>query len=188
MTFPYLICFILFDIDLLVAAQNFASSNLRNSDFSFVLLKYQAIFSLKFRSKNRLAVNFAKFPSKICENKERNSPNFVCITFAQYCKLSSPSFSTHLNCSFLIFSFSLWTLLCCWEIVILFLTVWQLWLISLNDWSVESNVAQCLLTLPLNFVLLMDTTLLTLVIVAMTASKTSLSLLLSKYRKTYLTL
>ena len=97
MTFPYLICFILFDIDLLVAAQNFASLNLRNSDFSFVLLKYQAIFSLKFRSKYRLAVNFAKFPSKICENKERNSPNFVCITFAQYCKLSSPSFSNHLK-------------------------------------------------------------------------------------------
>ena len=28
----------------------------------------------------------AKLRSKIRENKERNSPNFVCITFAQYCK------------------------------------------------------------------------------------------------------
>ena len=46
--------------------------------------------SLKFRSKDRLAMklfgqDFAKFRSKIHDNKERNSPNFVCITFAQYC-------------------------------------------------------------------------------------------------------
>ena len=38
-TFQYLICFILFDVNLLVAARNFASANFRNSDFLFVLLK-----------------------------------------------------------------------------------------------------------------------------------------------------
>ena len=36
--------FILLDINLLVATQNFASANFRNGDFSFVLLKYRAIF------------------------------------------------------------------------------------------------------------------------------------------------
>ena len=44
MTFPYLICFILFDINLLVAARNFASANFRKSGILFVLLKYRAIF------------------------------------------------------------------------------------------------------------------------------------------------
>ena len=52
--------------------------------------KISSDISLKFRSKDRLAMklfgrDFAKFRSKIRDNKERNSPNFVCITFAHYC-------------------------------------------------------------------------------------------------------
>ena len=48
-TFPYLICcFILFDINLLVAARNTASANFGNSEFSFVLLKYRAIIPWNF--------------------------------------------------------------------------------------------------------------------------------------------
>lgn len=44
MTFAYVICFILLDINLLVATRNFDSANFRKSDFSFVLLKFRAIF------------------------------------------------------------------------------------------------------------------------------------------------
>ena len=81
-----------------VAARNFTSANFRNSDFSFVLLTYRAIFAWNF-ARNivwhwnfspEILRNFTKFHTKLCskirENKERNSPNFVCISFAEYCK------------------------------------------------------------------------------------------------------
>ena len=111
MTFPYLICFISFDINLLVAARNFASTNFRKSDFS-VSFWISSDISLKLRSKYRLSVklfaqNFAKlhakFRSKILENKEQNSLNFICITFAQYCKCR---FGSRNKCSSLPFTWS----------------------------------------------------------------------------------
>ena len=61
---------------------------------------------MKFHSKYRLAVklfarNFAKFHAKfrsqIRENKERNLPNFICITFAQYCTSKKRSYKCMLH-------------------------------------------------------------------------------------------
>ena len=92
-------CFISFDINLLVATRNFASANFRNSEFSFVQLKYRATFRSKYRLAEKLfALNFTKFHEKfrsnILENKEGNSPNYVYISFAQYCITYRFYFST----------------------------------------------------------------------------------------------
>ena len=64
--------------------RNFTSANFQNSNLSFALLKY--CLALKLFAQN-FAKFHAKFGWKIRENKEQNSPNYVCITFAQYCRL-----------------------------------------------------------------------------------------------------
>jgi len=82
-TFLFLICCsISFDINLLVAAPNFAYANFWNSDFSFVLLKYCGIFPRNFAWNIVWEWNFLH---EILRNLARNSPNYVSIPFAQYC-------------------------------------------------------------------------------------------------------
>ena len=78
-------------------SQKFAASNFVISDFRLVTSKIR-YFEFRYLEFSRKIMNFSlqtlrnivrkfdDFSWKIRENKGRISTNFVCITFAQYCK------------------------------------------------------------------------------------------------------
>ena len=72
--------------------RNFAGANFRYPEISLQFMRNFVKITAKFRlTQRKFASTLTKIRSEISpnfrENKERKTPNFVCISFAQYCIL-----------------------------------------------------------------------------------------------------